>query len=66
MGVRKRIRPKGYGLDFSLLSLEHASQNISNHQKIKIIKFTYIKSKFWRSLAAPPEPRTDLHFLLNG
>jgi len=27
MGVRKRIRPTGYGLDFSLRSLMCASQN---------------------------------------
>jgi hypothetical protein len=28
MGVRKRIRPTGYGLDFSLRSLMYASQNL--------------------------------------
>jgi len=27
MGVRKRIRPTGYGLDFSLRSRVYASQN---------------------------------------
>jgi hypothetical protein len=34
MGVRKRIRPMGYGLDFSLRSRINASQNI----KLKIKK----------------------------
>jgi hypothetical protein len=45
MGVRKRIRPKGYGLDFSLLSLIYASQNISNTKLLNLIFLSVIQIK---------------------
>lgn len=37
MGVRKRIHPTGYGLDFSLLSLELRLSKYFNYINSKII-----------------------------
>ncbi len=56
MGVRKRIHPTGYGLDFSLRSRINAFQNIFHG--IKNIK----KIEFWRNHSVPPELRSDLLF----
>ena len=50
MGVRKRIRPMGYGLDFSLLSLSCASQNISNLKILKLIFFSVMQIKLGKYL----------------
>ena len=51
MGVRKRIRPKGYGLDFSLLSLRC---RLSKYfESLEILNV----SKFWRKLSNPQELR---------
>lgn len=59
MGVRKRIHPKGYGLDFSVISLKlHLSKYFIKH--ISVIKVL----SSGRTLTAPPELRTYYLFFL--
>jgi hypothetical protein len=50
MGVRKRIRPTGYGLDFSLLSLKLRLSKYFKYINSKVIPKSFYKSNAVKTL----------------